>query len=404
MVFLLIAVRQAGRFTFRIWQVMTAGAAVLLCTGEITPARALSAINVEVMVFLFGMFIVGEAVSGGGYLARVSEKVCRIARTRDSLLLVLIGVLAFSSAVLMNDTVAIIGTPLALSLASRYRIPPAAVLLTLCFALTTGSVFSPIGNPQNLLIATYWDPPDPFLAFAAGLLVPTMISLGLIFLCMRRRFQQEETGEYSFCTLPASGSDPNLALASRISLVILGVMILLRILGTPWGESARFSLGIIALMAAIPVLVLSRDRIALIRGVDWRTLIFFASMFILMQGVYDSGWFQESVPFQSLTTIPLLMATSILLSQFISNVPFIALFQPVISASGMSTGGMLSLAAGSTIAGNLTILGAASNVIVVQQAEKAGVHLSFRDFLVAGLPLTLLQGIVNTVWLMVFYK
>ncbi|PKP58821.1 MAG: hypothetical protein CVT88_06670 [Candidatus Altiarchaeales archaeon HGW-Altiarchaeales-1] len=53
----------------------------------------------------------------------------------------------------MNDTIAIIGTPIMLMLASRSKISPKLLLLTLAFAITIGSVASPIGNPQNLLIA-----------------------------------------------------------------------------------------------------------------------------------------------------------------------------------------------------------------------------------------------------------
>lgn len=383
---------------------MAGGAVLLLLSGEISISRAISAVNPDVMIFLAGMFVIGEAVSTGGYLARVSDQICRVARSRDHLLLILIGVMAFSSALLMNDTIAIIGTPLALSLAQRYRIAPVPVLLTLCFALTTGSVFSPIGNPQNLLIATYWNPPDPFVSFAAGLLIPTLLSLGLIYLMMRARFLETDAHEYGMCMLPSPGHDPRSALATRISLLVLGILILARIISSALGGSALVPLGMMALIAALPVVLLSRDRLSLIRGVDWRTLVFFISMFVLMQGVYDSGWFQSSVPFGEVTSIPLLMATSIIVSQFISNVPFIALFQPVIISSGISAGSMLALAAGSTIAGNLTVLGAASNVIVVQQAEKAGIRITFRDFFITGLPLTLIQATIYALWLALFYK
>jgi Na+/H+ antiporter NhaD/arsenite permease-like protein len=62
-VFVLIAIRQVGRFRLRIWQIMLAGAIAVLFTGQISPREALAAINVDVMVFLFGMFVLGEALS-----------------------------------------------------------------------------------------------------------------------------------------------------------------------------------------------------------------------------------------------------------------------------------------------------------------------------------------------------
>ena len=81
--------------------------------------------------------------------------------------------------------------------------------------------------------------------------------------------------------------------------------------------------------------------------------------------------------------------------------PFVALFQPLILQAGGETARLMALAAGSTIAGNLTILGAASNVIVIQQAEARGETLTFREFAKIGVPLTLIQIGIYAVWLVV---
>jgi Na+/H+ antiporter NhaD/arsenite permease-like protein len=95
----------------------------------------------------------------------------------------------------------------------------------------------------------------------------------------------------------------------------------------------------------------------------------------------------------------MILVTSVVISQFISNVPFVALFQPMILQAGGSTEQLMALAAGSTIAGNLTILGAASNVIIIQNAEKQGETLTFWEFARVGLPLTILQVAVYSAWL-----
>ncbi|MEI8330595.1 MAG: hypothetical protein WCF90_02910 [Methanomicrobiales archaeon] len=77
----------------------------------------------------------------------------------------------------------------------------------------------------------------------------------------------------------------------------------------------------------------------------------------------------------------MILLTGVLISQFISNVPFVALFQSIIvQASGGAAVSLMALAAGSTIAGNLTILGAASNVIIFQNAGKPGQTISFIEF------------------------
>lgn len=80
-VFLLIAVRRIGNLRLQIWQIMLFGAFAVLVTGQISPLNALKAINPDVMLFLFGMFIVGEALEASGYLSHLSHRVFRKARS-----------------------------------------------------------------------------------------------------------------------------------------------------------------------------------------------------------------------------------------------------------------------------------------------------------------------------------
>jgi Na+/H+ antiporter NhaD/arsenite permease-like protein len=122
-------------------------------------------------------------------------------------------------------------------------------------------------------------------------------------------------------------------------------------------------------------------------------------MFVLMESVWQTGFFQSFVDQNMVTSIPMILLTSAIVSQFISNVPFVAFFQPMIMQTGGTTAQLMALAAGSTIAGNLTILGAASNVIIIQNAEKQGETLTFFEFARLGIPLTLVQLGVYWVWL-----
>ena len=114
-VFLLIAVRQVGRFRFQIWQVMCGGAAAVLLTGGISPAAAMRAIDYDVMLFLFGMFAAGQVLELSGWLAHAKYEVFKRVNTERSLLLLLVFFMGIASAFLMNDTLAIIGTPVVLA-------------------------------------------------------------------------------------------------------------------------------------------------------------------------------------------------------------------------------------------------------------------------------------------------
>ncbi len=398
-VFILIAVRQVGSVRLEIWQIMLGGAALALLSGQISPASALASINPDVMLFLFGMFAVGTALEESGYLSHLSFRLFRAARNHDSLvLMVLIGA-GVASAFLMNDTLAIIGTPVALHLSSRHGLNPKVLLLALCFAVTTGSVMSPIGNPQNLLIAANGAMPVPFTAFFSALLIPTILNLLLCFLLLKTFYKADFVGaELDHIEEPIK--DGKLASLSKLSLLIIGALVGLKIAVAVAGIGWDFKLTYIALAAALP-LALSPSRMKILRGVDWRTLVFFASMFVLMESVWESGFFQSLIggAASDIASGGTILAVSVLLSQFISNVPLVALYLPLLIHAGATTAGLVALAAGSTIAGNLTILGAASNVIVIQKAEKKGQTITFMEFARIGIPLTVLNVLVY--WLFI---
>jgi Na+/H+ antiporter NhaD/arsenite permease-like protein len=398
-VFVLIAVRQIGRFRLQIWQAMVIGALAVLVTGQISPARALRAINVDVILFLFGMF-----VEASGYLSQLSSRLFGRAKTTDTLLLAILFGGGLLSAFLMNDTLAVIGTPMMLQIARKTGVSPKVLLLSLAFSVTIGSVMSPIGNPQNLLIALNANIPNPFLTFLRYLAVPTLISLFLAYVILKLFYRNHLNTEPLNLSADAI-TDPRLARLSKASLAIIVVLVLAKITTSALDVGVDFRLTYIALAAALPIVAFSPRRLGIVRGVDWSTLVFFAAMFVLMQSVFDSTYFQGIIAglHLNLESVGVIMAVSIVLSQVISNVPLVALYLPVLGELGAATKGMMALAAGSTIAGNLSILGAASNVIIIQNAEKkAGETLTFWEFVRMGIPLAALNAIVYWVFFLLF--
>ena len=398
-VFLLIMVRRIGSFRFQIWQIMGLGAVAVLATLQITPLAALKAINLDVIFFLFGMFIVGEALVSSGYLSYLSYKLFRRAKSLDSLVLFILFGMGLTAAFLMNDTLAIIGTPVVILLARKAKTSPKILLLALAFGVTIGTVTSPIGNPQNLLIAINGNVANPFITFFHYLLLPTLINLFLAYLLLRL-FYRNQFNQKTFADNPEPVKDPQLARLSQISLILLALLILAKIITVFAGMKIDFRLTYIALTAALPVIIFSPRRVSIIRKIDWSTLVFFGAMFILMASVWNSGVFQKVINStgMSLTETPVIMGVSVVLSQFISNVPLVALYLPMLTSLGVTTAGLMALAAGSTIAGNLSILGAASNVIIIQNAEqKSGETLTFWEFFRVGLPLTVIN--VAVYWL-----
>lgn len=398
-VFVLIAIRQVGSIKLHIWQIMLGGALAVLFTGGITPSMAIGAINLDVMLFLFGMFIVGESLVESGYLYHLSYGLFKGAKTTDGLVLLVLFAMGFLSAFLMNDTIAIIGTPLVLFFAEKHKVSNKLLLLALCFSITMGSVTSPIGNPQNLLIAIGGRIQNPFITFLKYLAVPTVINIFLAYLVLKvlyaGHFHKEALNSFREDIV-----DHKLAGLSRVSLVIIAALVSAKIGAVFFFPELDFRLTWIALASALPIVMFSPKRVKIVRHIDWHTLVFFASLFVLMEGVWQSGVIQAFMKGldADLSSVSLILVLSILLSQLLSNVPFVALYMPVLNHMGASTAGMMALASGATIAGNFLILGAASNVIIIQNAEKRGHTITFFEFAKAGVPLTVLNAFVYWIY------
>ena len=401
LVFILIAVRRVGFIRFRIWQIMLLGALGVMVTGQISLIEAARSVNTDVILFLFGVFVIGRALEESGYLAHLASRFFGRARNVNILVLAIIFGMGLLSALLMNDTLAIIGTPVVLALAKKSDVPPKILLLALAFSVTIGSVTSPIGNPQNLLIAIHGEIANPFVTFFRFLFIPTLVNLLLAYWLLRL-FYKKHFHDQVIAYPEETITDVNLAKLAKVSLILLVAMVLLKIIIVFMGWGIDLKLTYIALIAALPVILLSRKRLDILRSIDWSTLVFFAAMFVLMASVWNTGYFQRAaislqINFASNSQI---MLAGVLLSQFISNVPLVALYLPVLMDIGGSVGNLMALAAGSTIAGNLTILGAASNVIIIQQAEKnQGVTLTLWDFVRVGVPLTILNTAVYWLFL-----
>ncbi|MDD1613275.1 MAG: anion transporter [Methylococcaceae bacterium] len=403
-VFVLIAVRQIGHFNIKIWQSMTGGALIVVATKQISGLDALKAIDLNVMLFLLGMFIIGQALVASGYLYYMAYRLFGGLKSVQHLVMGILFGAALASALLMNDTLAIIGTPLVLRLAREHNINSKLLLLTLAYAITIGSVMSPVGNPQNFLIASQGGLPAPFQTYFQALAVPTLINLWLTYLVLRLVYRQEFIDGMPLNHNPVKLLDKQLAKLVRASLFLLITLITLKIILVNMHSPIRIELSHIAIIAALPPILFSSIRLQILKSIDWSTLLFFAAMFVLMASVWQTGFIQQWVNELriDLTSVSAIMILSATLSQLISNVPLVALYLPMLANPDAQS--LMALAAGSTIAGNFLILGAASNVIIIQNAEKRGDTLGFFEFARVGISLGVLNLLIYWAWFCYMYS
>ncbi len=158
----------------------------------------------------------------------------------------------------------------------------------------------------------------------------------------------------------------------------------------------NLSIPLIALAGASLILILGKIKPSkVIKEVDWVLLLFFAGLFIVVQGIEKVGvldQFIDNTPVSNnLEGIVSLHALSLVLSQIVSNVPYTILMLPILK-SASSDLLWLSLASAATLAGNATIIGAVANLIVIEVAKKYDIEIGFWQFLKVGFLMTLITS------------
>ena len=411
-IFAIIYVLIVGRIKFKvpIWIAMLIGATLMLTFQVIGLENAIKSIQFDVILFLFGMFSIVSALEKSGMLRLFAIKMLSKSKTPNSLLMMFVVGMGLLSAFLVNDAIALVGIPLVIYISKHLEIRPNVLLIALAFGITVGSVMTPIGNPQNLIIALQSGIPLPLVNFIKILAIPTLINLFLTYFILKIYFKKDLL--HAHTTLNSKIleehviENPHLAKLSVAILVItIAGFFVSEILH--FMHLAEIHISIVAMAGAAVLYAVSGQRREIIKGVDYSVLVFFVAMFVVTAALWSSGaisLFMKYLPTPDPSNVfqsnALISAYSITFSQILSNVPFVALYNYVMIGNGFTDSHIsqwMMLAASSTIAGNLTILGAASTIIIIQASESRGVRaFTFLEFLKIG-------SIVTGVNLAVYY-
>jgi Na+/H+ antiporter NhaD/arsenite permease-like protein len=259
-----------------------------------------------------------------------------------------------------------------------------------------------IGNPQNLLVALSTGIPNPMLDFLYYLAPPTLVGLGTSYLILRWYYRKE----FANATLAQLRVNPREAIKdrklARLSGLTAGIVVLgffLVGIAELFGVQGNFNLGTVSLLGATIVFLGSGRRREILRSVDWGIIIFFISLFIVMQAFWESNALQSLMTYlpvlnrsdPGLSIVTIILASAFF-SQLLSNVPFVAVYIKAMQAAGFTGVDVkpwMALAGASTLSGGISLLGAASNVIVLEQAESRGSGFGFVEFSKIGLLVTI---------------
>ena len=367
------------------------GAIALVATDKVTVAQAWNAVDVPTIALLLGLMVVSAQFRLGGFYARVSRWLADHPAPPAGLLALLIGVVGLLSALLANDIVCLAMAPIIASGCARRGRDPVPFLLALAAAANVGSAATLIGNPQNMLIGQALR--LSFAGYLRDALVPSLVGLalvwGVIALVYRGRWEKAVT-----LTRTEQRDLRFDRWQTTKGLLVLGALVLV-FLFVPVPREA-------AALTAAGLLLLSRRMASrdILGQVDWHLLVLFIGLFVVNHTLLQTGMTERAVAGLraggvDLSRAPWLFGATAALSNLVSNVPAVMLLLP--AAAHPQAGPLLALS--STLAGNFIIVGSIANIIVVDQAQRLGVKISWREHAKAGIPVTLLTLGVAAGWL-----
>lgn len=362
------------------------GAIGMVVCGVVTPEEAThGAISYDTLILLLGMMVVCAYMIEARVFRFAAYLTLSHVRDARQLLVAVVVVSGVLSAVLVNDTVCLMTTPLVLQCCRDAKLRPLPYLLAVCFGANAGSVATPTGNPQNMIIATLSG--VPYAHFVKVLGLPALLSLAVVAGVLLWVFRADlPRGPLPQASLERPAFDPRLAALCGVALVVILAGFLA---GYPLSWTAMAGAGLLMLGG-------QRTPRRLLERVDWVLLLFFAGLFIVVYGAGKAGLaqllFARLQPV--LGTDPLRQAAlfggfTVALSQLVSNVPFVLLsahWMPLFADAKLM---WLSMALFSTLAGNLTIVGSVANLIVLESAGEEG-RIGFFAFLRYGAIVTVL--------------
>ncbi|MDY0079294.1 MAG: anion transporter [Ignavibacteriaceae bacterium] len=375
--------------------IVLVGSALLIFINAISFDQALSSIDLNTITLLFCMMIINVNLRICGFFDLITQKVIRIARTPSQLLILVIFSSGILSALFLNDTIVLVYTPLVLEITSLLGLNPIPYLIATACAANVGSAATIIGNPQNMLIGI--SSGISFLDFTLNLAPVALGALLFVWLVVSIVYHKQINNKKFFV-------EPEIKIKLYFplfykSMIAAVIMIILLLLDYPIPLSA--------LVASSILLVTRRlkpERV--FREIDWGLLVFFSGLFVVTASIdtskIGSHLFSLILPLlqSDFATFSIISAV---VSNIVSNVPAVLLFKPVVPLLQNANTLWLLLAVSTTFAGNLTLLGSVANLIVAESAKSRGVKLSFKEYLKAGIPVTVLTLLFSVIWFTLFF-
>lgn len=372
-------------------------------------------INWQTIIFIAGMMIMVEGMALSGFFSWLCLTIAKAVRYNTTKIFIMFMILAFVLSMFIDSiTVILFLAAITITQSKLLQFDPIPVIIAEIFCSNLGGSSTMCGDPPNIIIGTALH--YTFTDFLTNTGVIAIICLVLMifffYMCFRIKLGKRNLSEEEIEKMPT----PQSAITNKRAFIISTVIFLCAVILLVTHGQTGLTVSTIGIIAAVATCITAGKKSkAILRRVDYPTLVFFTGLFVVVGGLEETGileliaTFIHAISGGNITFIVIIIIwISAVASAIIDNIPFSATMIPIIKSLAVTSGADLSvlawtLALGTDIGGSATPIGASANVVGIAVASKNGHHISWKQYCKYSIPATLIVITVSMLYIIVRY-
>lgn len=374
--------------------------------GEATESAG-SGINWATIIFIAGMMIMVEGMGHAGFFRWLCMQIAKMVNYRTVPIFITFMIMSsFLSMFIDSITVILFLAAVTVELAHLLRFNPVPMILAEIFCSNLGGSTTMCGDPPNIIIGTALGYSFSDFISNTGVIAGICLILSIIYFYIVFRKELVSTEVIN----PSSYPNPKDAITSPKSFIISIIIFVCAIVMLVTHAQTGLTVAFIGLfIAIITLLTAGKNAILLLKKVDYKTLLFFVGLFVVVGGLEETGILAIIADFigkisggNHMLMIAIILWLSAIASAFIDNIPFAATMIPIIKSLAAMQGANVAvlawtLAIGTDIGGSATPIGASANVVGTAVAAKGGHPIGWGYYCKKVAPITIIVIFVSMV-------
>lgn len=379
-------------------------------------SEASSGINWQTIIFIAGMMIMVEGMAKVGFFRWLCMEIAKMVKYQVIPIFMTFMLLSFVLAMFIDSiTVILFLAAVTIELSQLLEFDPVPMILSEIFCANLGGSATMCGDPPNIIIGTSLG--YSFTDFITNTGLMAVVSLVFVVIYFYFAFRKELKKNGANKKDHASYPDPKEAITDKRGFTASCIIFLCAVVLLVSHAQTGLTVSTIGVAIAIVTLIVAgKDALELLKKVDYKTLLFFVGLFVVVSGLEETGVLEILAGFIGSVSggniavmIAIIIIVSAVASAFIDNIPFAATMIPVITDLASDVAGVnlsvlaWALAIGTDIGGSATPIGASANVVGIATAAREGHIIKWGKYCKYMAPATIIVVAISLVMIYVRY-